>query len=79
MGNEGNTWLNVPVETKETELTMVLHKITLRNPHWNSSIVLLSTARGSNYSQNYSLISPKQIYMIDLPTQVYMKIYKTKF
>jgi hypothetical protein len=24
MGNEGNTWLNVPVETKETELTMIL-------------------------------------------------------
>jgi hypothetical protein len=23
-GNEGNTWLNVPVETKETELTMIL-------------------------------------------------------
>jgi hypothetical protein len=30
MGNEGNTWLNVPVETKETELTMVLlYKLTL--------------------------------------------------
>jgi hypothetical protein len=29
-GNEGNTWLNVPVETKETELTMVLlYKLTL--------------------------------------------------
>jgi hypothetical protein len=27
MGNEGNTWLNVPVETKETELTMVLPEI----------------------------------------------------
>jgi hypothetical protein len=28
MGDEGNTWLNVPVETKETELilTMVLYK-----------------------------------------------------
>jgi hypothetical protein len=25
MGNEGNTWLNVPVEIKETELTMVLY------------------------------------------------------
>jgi hypothetical protein len=25
MGNEGNTWLNVPVETKETELN---HGIT---------------------------------------------------
>ena len=24
VGNEGNTLLNVPVETKETELTMVL-------------------------------------------------------
>jgi hypothetical protein len=24
MGNEGNMWLNVPVETKETEATMCL-------------------------------------------------------
>jgi hypothetical protein len=26
MGNERNTWLNVPIETKETEATMCLHE-----------------------------------------------------
>jgi hypothetical protein len=53
MGNEGNTWLNVPVETKETELTMILLDENLKSDkqienilYWKKLDLALQVAKG---------------------------------